>query len=105
MQLESYGKSITIVNNKVKDLDEHHINYDGKRAKIKARKNNKLTYARLTPKHVKKLFKKSRSKKSLQENLESLLKNKRRKTKKRRKRKKRGPGRPKGSKNKTRKKN
>ena len=85
MKLQSYGKSMTIINNKVKDLDEHSIDYNGKRAKIKARKNNKVTYARLTPKHVKKLFSSNKSKLSLQENLESLLK-KRRKRKTRRKR-------------------
>ena len=63
MQLQSFGKSMTIINNRVTDLDEHSIDYNGKRAKIKARKNNKVTYARLTPKHVKKLFTKSRSEK------------------------------------------
>jgi hypothetical protein len=92
MQLNSYGKSVTIINNKVKDLDEHHIDYNGKRAKIQARKNDKVTYARLTPKHVKKLFTKSKSERSLQENLEFLLKGnsrKRRKTKRRKYKKRR----------------
>ncbi len=88
MQLQSFGKSMTVINNKVTDLDEHSIDYNGKRAKIKARKNNKVTYARLTPKHVKKLFTKSRSENSLQENLEFLLK-KRKKTRRKRKRKRR----------------
>jgi len=88
MKLQSYGKSMTIVNSKVKDLDEHSIVYNGKRAKIKARKNNKVTYARLTPKHVKKLFSTNKSNRSLQENLESLLKKRRkRKTRKKKRRK------------------
>lgn len=78
MQIDSYGKSVTIVNNKVKDLDEHHISYNGEKAEIKARKNDKITYAKLTPKHIKKLFTKQKSRNSLQENLESLLKRKRR---------------------------
>lgn len=88
MQLQSYGKAVTIVNNKVKDLDEHHIDYDGNTAKIKARKNNKITYAKLTPKHIKKLFTNNKSKNSLQENLESLLKNNKRKKRTRRKKRK-----------------
>ena len=87
MKLQSYGKSMTIINNKVKDLDVHSIDYNGKRAKIKARKNNKITYARLTPKHIKKLFSNNKSNLSLQENLESLL-NKKRKRKTRKKRRK-----------------
>ena len=89
MQIDSYGKSVTIINNKIKDLDEHHISYDGKRAEIKARKNDKITYAKLTPRHIKKLFVKQKSKNSLQENLESLLKRKRKRKTRRRKRKKR----------------
>jgi len=89
MQIDSYGKSVTIINNKVKDLDEHHISYDGEKAEIKARKNDKITYAKLTPKHIKKLFVKQKSRNSLQENLESLLKRKRRKRTKKQKKKKR----------------
>ena len=46
MQIDSYGKSVTIINNKIKDLDEHHISYDGEKAEIKARKNDKITYAK-----------------------------------------------------------
>ena len=94
MQIDSYGKSVTIINNKVKDLDEHHISYDGEKAEIKARKNDKITYAKLTPKHIKKLFVKQKSRNSLQENLESLLKRKRRKRtrKSNRKKKKRNKG-------------
>ena len=46
-------------------------------------------YAKLTPKHIKKLFVKQKSKNSLQENLESLLKRKRKRKTRRRKRKKR----------------
>jgi len=94
MQIDSYGKSVTIVNNKVKDLDEHHISYNGEKAEIKARKNDKITYAKLTPKHIKKLFIKQKSRNSLQENLESLLKRKRRRRtrKSNKKKKKRNKG-------------
>ena len=73
----------------IKDIRESEISSDGKRTKIKARNNDKITYGDLTHKDSMKLFSMPTSSKSLQENLELLLK-KGKKGKKTRKRRKKG---------------
>ena len=87
LNFQSSSNSITSVNGKIKDIRESEISSDGKRTKIKARNNDKITYGDLTHKDSMKLFSMPTSSKSLQENLELLLKKgkKGKKTRKRRK--------------------
>jgi hypothetical protein len=87
LKFESSSKAYTSINGKIKDIRANNILYDGKRAKIQARNNNKVTTADLKHADVKKLFAKPSSKKSLQENLEFLLKKPKNKTKRRKRRK------------------
>ncbi len=89
LKFESSSKAFTSVNGKVKDIREINILYDGKRAKIKARNNNKVSFADLKHSDVKKIFSNPSSNKSLQENLEFLLNKPKNKTKKRKKKNKR----------------
>jgi|UniRef100_A0A6C0IRE2 hypothetical protein len=88
LKFQSSSKAVTSVNGKVQNIRENEIIYDGDRAKIKARNNNKVTFADLKHKDVKNLFKKPPSSKSLQENLEFLLKKPKRSKSRRKKRKK-----------------
>ena len=84
LNFQSSSSSLTSVNGKIKDIRESKISSDGKRTKIAARNNDKITYGDLTHKDSMKLFSMPTSSKSLQENLELLLK-KGKKTRKRRK--------------------
>lgn len=85
-----FGQSSSRIYKNGKELESKDtlISSDGRRAKIIARDKNIVKFAELNKNDVKKLLGQSANKKSLIENLERLLPNKRKRTKKKRKKRK-----------------